>query len=216
MSSPTAVERLAKLKQLQKRKTEAAKLNRQELFREHKLQSIGDSKLRNLESKQERALEELEKIETEEKGESWERKKVWDYSIEDNEKWEEKQALKNANKSNAGFSNYTQLAEQSYKKEISQIEVDKEAYKKEKEKLNKKKENDDNDDNNDNNDDDDDNNDFSHKPSKNAVNKLLSTMKGGDARRMQRRKNYDDTDNYINTKNKQFNEKLDRHYDKYT
>lgn len=170
-------ERLQKLKLLQKRKAEASKQNRQELFKEHREQAVGRSKLRQLDKQQERAMEELEKLDTEEKGENYARKKAWDYTVEDNEKWDAKLAMRAANKKNAGFKNYSQMAEQSYNKEISQIEViGLDEYKKQKEKS--------------------DGVDFNNKPSKSAIDALIGTLKSGDARRMKKKKDNDDTMSY--------------------
>lgn len=57
------------------------------------------------------------------------------------------------------------------------------------------------------------------KPSKEAVDRLVDRLKKDDKKRMKRRRKGDDDDEhvtYINEKNRQFNKKLSRHYDKYT
>jgi pre-mRNA-splicing factor SYF2 len=206
----SAQDRLEKLKQLQKRKAEGSRQNRQELFKEHRQQSIG-KQLEQLRKRQEKAQEELDSLESKEQGEDSHRKKVWDYTIEDNEKWDAKQEMRKSNKKNAGFKNYSQMAEQSYKKEIGMLEVDKEKYK-----GHKDKEQD------------------NHRPSREAIDTLVDQLTTSDSRRMKRKKR-DDVDSYseylfvllirlrqfkiltasVNDKNKQFNEKLNRHYDKY-
>lgn len=192
MSARSLDERLQKLQQLKKRKTEGEKKNREELFKEHKKLSIGEGKLRSIEQKQEKALEILDKLESKEKGEDWERKKGWDYSIEDHEKWDKKQEAKNQNKNNGGFVNYSQLAEQSYKKEIDNLEINKEEYLKQKERLKQKKIR------NGEDDEDEDNEevDFTNKPSKAAIDRLVGNMKGSDARKLRRRKDYEETNTY--------------------
>lgn len=179
--SMSAEERLLKLKQLQKKRAEAARENRQELFKEHREKAIGKEKLRQLEEKQERSREELEKIRALERGEDYQRRKAWDYTIEENEKWDAKLERRAQNRENAGFKNYSQMAEQAYNKEISQITVDKDRYK-----LQKAK----------------DGHgtsgvDFHNKPSKEAVDTLVSTLKTGDSRRMKKKsKEEEDTDSY--------------------
>lgn len=195
MSSRSLDERLQKLQQLKKRKNEAEKKNREELFKEHKKQSIGEGKLRAMELKQEKAMEELEELESKEKGEDWDRKKGWDYSIEDNEKWDRKQELKNQNQKNGGFINYAQLAEQSYKKEINNLDVNKEEYINQKKKLQQKRirsgeegENEE--------DVESEEIDYNNKPSKAAIERLVSQLKGSDSRKLRRRKDYKDTDTY--------------------
>lgn len=237
MSSRSLDERLQKLEQLKKRKNESEKKNREELFKEHRKQAVGEGKLRAMELKQEKAMEELDKLESKEKGEDWDRKKGWDYSIEDNEKWDKKQELKNQNKNNGGFVNYAQLAEQSYKKEIDSLEVNKEEYLRQKAKLQKKRIRSAEDGKDDEGDQSDlDEVDYNDKPSKAAIDRLVSNMRGSDTRKLRRRKDYEETDTYskyfrciffflrgssftntqtVNDKNKQFNEKLDRHYDGY-
>ncbi|CCH41586.1 hypothetical protein BN7_1127 [Wickerhamomyces ciferrii] len=237
MSSRPLNERLQKLQQLKKRKHESEKKNRDELFKEHREQSLEKGKLNSIKQKQEKAMEELEKIETKESGEDWERKKGWDYSIEDHEKWDKKQQLKNGNIRNGGFSNYSQLAEQSYTKEINNLDINKEEYLKQKEKLKQKSIKSDEDDE-DSNSDTIDQVDFTNKPSKEAIDRLVGNLKESDTRKLRRRKDYGTTDTYskyklyflfvffdtrytnkittVNDKNKQFNEKLNRHYDKHT
>lgn len=190
-----AKERIQKLQQLKRRKAEGVKLNREELFKEHRHQAIGEAKLRQLGKRQENALEELEKLESEERGEDHERKKAWDYTLEDHEKWDEKVEMRRNNKKNSGFQNYTQMAEQSYKKEVALMPVDKDSYKKQKEKNGDV--------------------DFANKPTKAAVDALVESLTTGDKRRMRKKRDNDETEGYINDKNKQFNEKLSRHYDKY-
>lgn len=196
MSARGLNERLQKLEQLKKRKNEAEKKNREELFKEHKKQSIGEGKLRSMELKQKKAVEELERIESTESGEDWNRKKGWDYSIEDNEKWDKKQELKNQNKSNGGFINYAQLAEQSYKKELSNLDINKEEYLKQKEKLKQNKIR--SKDNSDESEEEDDSEevDYNNKPTKAAVDRLVSSLKGSDARKLRRRKDYEETDTF--------------------
>ncbi|KAH3669531.1 hypothetical protein WICMUC_004953 [Wickerhamomyces mucosus] len=190
---------MAKLKQLQRRKTDSAKLNRQELFKEQKNKQ-NENKVRKSVDDELQLKEEY----TEES----QRLKNWDYTLEENEKWEAKQELKNSNIDNAGFRNYSQLAEQSYRREIEELNIDKEAYLKGKLKRLKQKDALDRD-------QDDEIDDYNNKPSKAAIDQLIANLKGSDGRKMKRRKNYEDTSSYINDKNKQFNEKLNRHYDKF-
>lgn len=187
MVSSTMEERLQKLKQLQKKKAEASKQNREELFKEYRTKKIGENKLRSLEEKQSRAMDELERLESKEKGEDWDRKKAWDYSIEDHEKWDKKLEDKQANIGNAGHVNYSQLAEQSYKKHVKDSVPLKEEYLKQKATTAKSA---------DTESDAGDGVDYNNRPSKESIDRLVSGIKSSDARKARRRNDYSSTDNY--------------------
>lgn len=91
------------------------------------------------------------------------------------------------------FENYSQVAAQTYNKEIAGIEVDKQKYQQEKNKTATVVDD--------------------HRPTDEAK-KLLSIQMRENDNRKRKRKNKDDTDSYINQKNRDFNSKLNRQYGK--
>lgn len=180
--------KLSKLQELRKRKKESEKQNREELFKEHKRQAIGETKLRAMALKQEKAVEELEKLEASERGEDWDRKKAWDYTIQEYEDWDKKQEQKSKNIKNGGFTNYSQLAEQSYKKEVGELKINKEEYLKARETSGREKGK--------QSEGNEEVLDYSNKPAKEAVDRLVGILKESDSRKMKRRKDYDTTHSY--------------------
>lgn len=195
--------RLAKLQELKKKKQESERQNKQELFKDYKQQKLKSIEFKQIEKKKNNAELEHEKLNSLEKGEDFDRKQNWDWSIEDCEKWEKKNKTK-AKMQTRGFQNFNQMAEQSYNKELRNLSVDKEAYDQQKKESTTKK-----------------NNEKSilptnNNPSKADVNTLVRNIEEANSRRMKRRRNKDDEDDvssYINDKNKQFNLKLNRQYD---
>mmetsp|Transcript_3118 Transcript_3118/g.3495 ORF Transcript_3118/g.3495 Transcript_3118/m.3495 type:complete len:232 (+) Transcript_3118:35-730(+) len=201
-------DRLAKLQQLIRKKQESENLNKQELFKDYKQQKLKSIEYKKIEQKKLNAELEHEKLDSIEKGEDFERKQNWDWSIEDCEKWEKKTKQKGNNKK-SGFQNFSKMAEQAYNKELLNLKVDKEAYDQQKNAAEKNKSS----------------SDqlqmpkilpFSSKPSAADTNRLVRNIEEANNRRMKRRRNKDDEDDvnsYINDKNKQFNLKLNRQYD---
>lgn len=200
-------DRLAKLQQLKRKKQESENLNKQELFKDYKQQKLKYIEYKKIEQRKLNAELEHEKLNSIEKGEDFERKQNWDWSIEDCEKWEKKIKQKGNNKS--GFQNFSKMAEQAYNKELLNLKVDKEAYDQQRNAAEKNKSN----------------SDqlqmpkilpLSSKPSAADTNRLVRNIEEANNRRMKRRRNKDDEDDvnsYINDKNRQFNLKLNRQYD---
>lgn len=121
------------------------------------------------------------------------RLKEMNYSIEEIERWDLKMALKQK-----GFQNFEQLAENAFYKTSSKTEVDQELY--EKAESNEEM-------------------DYESQIPKSRVTEVVSDYKDLKSRKMrnlERKRKSKATSSYINDKNRQFNEKLDRHYDKYT
>ncbi|KAF1956424.1 SYF2-domain-containing protein [Byssothecium circinans] len=168
----------------------------------------------------------------------FERKRNWDYTVEESESWDKRMAKKARHRDGNAFADYRKEANKVYKRQIGQMNgVDLEEYARRKgERLQKQvqsgllqlvetedgdvftidkqgrvntpvEE------------------DYSHdhKPSKEAVDRLVQDLeKGEEARRKARaaRGQRDENDTgdvtYINLKNKQFNDKLARFYNRYT
>lgn len=200
-------DRLAKLQQLKRKKQESEKLNKQELFQDYKQQKLKSIEYKKIEKKKLNVELEQEKLDSLDRGEDFERKRNWDWTIEDCEKWEKKTKQKGKNQK-SGFQNFNKMAEQAYNKEILNLKVDREAYDQQKKVIDKF-------------------NGDSHpqmskilpvynKPNAADTNILVRNIEEANNRRMKRRRNKqeeDDVNSYINDKNKQFNLKLNRQYD---
>ncbi|KAH3688011.1 hypothetical protein WICPIJ_001005 [Wickerhamomyces pijperi] len=111
--TPTVQDRLAKLKQLQKRKAQSSKTNRRELYLEQKKQ--------NPNSKTPLPSHSLDKQIDEKDQQKAQRLKNLDYTLEQSEEWEQKQQEKKDNQTRSGFQDYSQLAERAYRKEVSHL-----------------------------------------------------------------------------------------------
>ncbi|KAF1840750.1 SYF2-domain-containing protein [Cucurbitaria berberidis CBS 394.84] len=168
----------------------------------------------------------------------FERKRNWDYTVEESESWDKRMAKKSRNRDGVAFADYRNEANKVYKRQIKQMsKVDQEAYASQKaEKLqsqvssgllqlvetpsgeiytvdtlgriNTPV---------------DEAYSHDHTPSKDAVDKLVEDLEKGERARLKARAARgirDEQDvgdvTYINQKNKQFNDKLARFYNKYT
>jgi pre-mRNA-splicing factor SYF2 len=156
----------------------------------------------------------------------FERKRNWDYTVEESESWDKRMSKKARSRDNVAFADYTQEANKVYKRQIKQMDkVDLDNYASQKaEKLQRQVqsgllkliESPDGDlytVNPLNN----------HIPSKEAIDKLVDDLEKGERARLKARAARgirDEQDGgdvtYINQKNKQFNDKLTRFYNKYT
>jgi pre-mRNA-splicing factor SYF2 len=167
----------------------------------------------------------------------FERKRAWDYTVEEGESWDKRVAKKERNRNNNAFSDYRREANKVYKRQIRQLsKVDLEEYAASRaERLQKQVaagllelvETDDGDvftvDKQGRvNTPVEENYNCDHKPTKEAVDRLVEQLDKGERARLKARaarglKDDDSGDvTYINHKNKQFNEKLARFYNKYT
>jgi pre-mRNA-splicing factor SYF2 len=193
-------ERFAALK---KRATESSRKNRQEIYNEHKASKDNARLQARLEQKKQRAELELAKMDAEDNGEDFERRQAWQWTIEESEKWIEKQKQKAERIAGAGISDYAVAADRAYWKDLKNFAPDIEANNRDRSSSSQGP---------------NENELFSHKPSKEALDRLVSGLRKGDEQRSKRRKKQEDDSgvSYINEKNKHFNEKLSRHYDKYT
>jgi pre-mRNA-splicing factor SYF2 len=167
----------------------------------------------------------------------FERKRNWDYTVEESESWDKRQAKKARARDGNAFADYRAEANRVYKRQVKQLgSVDLEEYARTKgERLQQQVqsgllqlvETDDGD-------------VFTidkqgrintpveegyshdHKPSKEAVDRLVNDLEKGEQARLKARaaRGINDDDGgdvtYINQKNKQFNEKLARFYNRYT
>lgn len=148
-----------------------------------------------------------EKKEASEKGIDYERETNLNYTAEEVQQWEaiQKQKKKAAD---PGFSDYAQMAERKYKKQMKEFKPDLLEYVMEKNK----------DDNSNNN-----NNSTTIKsnyPSLKKIDELSEAVKKQmeERQKFSRRRPHNDEEdvNYINDRNQRFNQKIARFYDKYT
>lgn len=212
----TPEDRLAQFRALKMRAKESKKQNRHSLYQESARMKEDPKETKRLQLQQALAEEKLAKLDALEAGEDFERKRAWDWSVEEAQAWDEKVKQKRENKAKAGFADYTQEASKQYDRNTKHFKADLEAYAKHKEELalaqgstalTQY---------------DDLNNlaFISNKPTQSQVDKLIADMSKNEAARLKasQRRNRgkeDDDVTYINNRNRVFNEKVSRFYDKY-
>lgn len=206
--TPSAGDRLAKLKQLQKLKAQSFKTNRRELFLEQKKKNTNQTNS-SLPSQSEGEVGEMNKA-------TAQRLKNLDYTLEESEEWELREQRKRENRTNSGFQDYSQLAQESYRKEVSKLSKSSKialATASTKTKQLQLTQYDSNSD-----EDSTQEEDYSNKPSKQAIDDLVSSLEASSSRkyksRMDKRaKNEANGESVIggSTKEKDFNLKLCRY-----
>ncbi|KAK9344774.1 mRNA splicing factor SYF2 [Lipomyces starkeyi] len=197
------------------------------MFAEFRRQKTDPAAAARLERKKADAELELAKEEAKDEGEDYERKRAWDWTIEESEKWDERLERKRKAKESVQFADYAQAAERAYERELRNFKPDVRAYLTQKKKaLQKSGQLIESADgsiiplDSDNSFYGDINSlDFAdNKPPKEAVDRLVKNIQKADEQRMKKsRRIVEDGDVMsINDKNKKFNAKLSRYYDKYT
>ncbi|KHN99455.1 mRNA splicing factor SYF2 [Metarhizium album ARSEF 1941] len=231
-----AEDRMARFKALQARAKSSSETNLKEATKESQRLGTDQSQLTALQRKHDIAAHKLLKAEIEESGRDFERKRAWDWTVDESEKWDKRMKKKAAHRDNNAFSDAHQESNKIYKRQLKNITPDMERYEKQKmaaiekaaasggldivetengELIAVDK----------------DGSFYStadtttfsqNKPEKAAVDRLVADLRRAEEQRLKKRKermakNGDDGDvTYINEKNKQFNQKLARFYDKYT
>ncbi|KAI4092205.1 MAG: hypothetical protein LQ339_007971 [Xanthoria mediterranea] len=230
-----ANERREKFKALQARARHAGERNLKEQAAEAQRQSIDPNLLASLGRKQAIASHKLLKADTAADGEDFERKRAWDWTVEESEKWDKRMSKKEKHREDVAFQDYRQDARKIYKRQLRDLQPDMEGYEREKAAAVQKAamsggleivETDDGElaavDKNGTFYSTADSTDFvENKPQKTAVDRLVSDIKKAEEVRLKKRrdrgKGEEEGDiTYINDKNKQFNQKLARFYNKYT
>ncbi|KAF8710605.1 SYF2 splicing factor, partial [Rhizoctonia solani] len=111
---------------------ESTAANRKDLIAEHNKAKFSVKEAARLE-KQRRLAETLrESMDAEERGEDMERRKNWDYSIEENDEWEKRKARK-GRRADFQFHDDAHAARRKYKKDLDLIKPDLAAYQAQKE-----------------------------------------------------------------------------------
>ncbi|KAL2133401.1 hypothetical protein VTI74DRAFT_2444 [Chaetomium olivicolor] len=237
-AASAAQERMARFRALQARAKASSDQNLKEATRESQRLATDPSQLTALNRKHAIASHKLLKADMEEAGEDFERKRAWDWTIEESERWDKRMRKKEAHRDDTAFKDYARESEKAYKRQLRNMgNPDLERYTREKmaaiekaaaagtldivetedgEMIAVDK----------------DGTFFStadstafaqHKPDKAAVDRLVADLRKAEEASLKRRKermakNGDDGGDvtYINEKNKQFNQKLARFYNKYT
>lgn len=231
-----ANDRLARFRALQARAKTSSDQNLKEATKESQRLATDPSALTALHRRRDIAAHKLLKAETEEGGEDFERKRAWDWTVEESERWDKRVKKRAARRDNNAFQDYTAESNKIYKRQLQNLAPDMDRYEKDKMKAIEKAAASGGLDIIETEDGeliavDKDGSFYStadtttfheNKPDKAAVDRLVDDLKKAEEVRLRKRrermaKNGDDGDvTYINEKNKQFNQKLSRFYNKYT
>ncbi|KTW28410.1 hypothetical protein T552_01672 [Pneumocystis carinii B80] len=218
-------DRMEQLIRLRKRMRLSAEANRKDLFSEYQRLKEDPKLARKIELKRQDAEKKLDKQESIERGEDYERKRAWDWTIEESERWDQRMKEKQEARDKSLFADYTQAAQHSYEKLMRKFKPDLEGYEKERAKVMANKEML-------NENDMEVGNTYesfyrdanflgfaNNKPSKKAIDRLIEDLNKQEEMRNKSRKRIDPDDedvSYINERNANFNRKISRFYDKYT
>ncbi|KAI1807938.1 SYF2-domain-containing protein [Daldinia bambusicola] len=231
-----ARERMARFRALQARAKVSSDQNLAETTKESQRLATDPSALIALNRRRDIATHKLLKAETEEAGEDFERKRAWDWTAEESERWDKRMKKKAAHRDNNAFQDYRQESNKVYKRQVRDLAPDLERYEKDKMAAIEKAaasggleiiETEDGEliavDKDGSFYSTADSTSFvENKPDKAAIDRLVGDLQKAEDVRMRKRRermaqNGDDGDvTYINEKNKQFNQKLARFYNKYT
>lgn len=228
-----AKERQERFRALQARAKTSAQKNLKEAALESSRLATDPNLLTSLNRKQAVASHNLLKADTELSGQDFERKRAWDWTIEESERWDKRVKKKEAHRDDGAFKDYRQDSRKVYKMQMRELKPDMEGYEKERMKAVERAaasggleivETDDGEivavDKDGTFYSTADSTGFvENKPEKAAVDRLVRDLEKAEESRMKRRKamgqDKDEGDvTYINEKNKVFNQKLNRFYNK--
>ncbi|GAD95374.1 SYF2 splicing factor family protein [Paecilomyces variotii No. 5] len=229
-----ARERQERFKALRARAKAATERNLKETAAESQRLATDQSQLASLSRKHAFASHNLLKADTEASGEDFERKRAWDWTVEESEKWDKRMDKKQRHRDDVAFQDYRQDARKVYKRQLREIQPDLERYERDKMAAIERAaasgglevvETNDGElvavDKNGTFYSTADSTDFiENKPERSAVDKLVKDLQKAEEVRLKKRRERrgeEEADvTYINEKNKQFNQKLARFYNKYT
>lgn len=237
-TSAAAQDRMARFRALQERAKSSSKQNMKEATRESQRLAADPSQLTALSRKHAIASHKLLKAEIEDAGGDFERKRAWDWTIEESERWDKRMKKKEAHRDDTAFRDYGRESEKAYKRQLRGMGApDLEQYTRAKMAAIEKAaaagtleivETEDGEliavDKDGTFFSTADSTNFAqHKPDKAAVDRLVASLQKAEEAALKKRRerqaaNGDDGGDvtYINEKNKQFNQKLARFYNKYT
>ena len=235
-SAPTTTDRQARFRALQARAKTSAQSNLKAAAAESHRLATDPALLTSLSRKHAFASHNLLKADTAAAGEDFERKRAWDWTVDESEKWDKRMAKKEKHRQDVAFQDYRQDARKIYKRQLRDMAPDVEAYEREKAAAVQKAaqgggleivETEDGElvavDKSGTFYSTADSTGFvENKPEKGAVDRLVKDIQKAEETRLRKRRERgmdmkEEGDvTYINDKNKQFNQKLARFYNKYT
>ena len=232
---PTLSTRQARFAALQARAQKSSHTNLKEAAAESARLATDPNALTALQRKRAIASHNLLKAETEADGEDFERKRAWDWTIEESEKWDKRVEKKARHRDNVAFQDYTAEANKVYKRQLRDMAPDMEAYERQKAEMVERAARSGGLEIVETEDGEvvavDKNNSFyadgqgvefvGNKPEKGAVDRLVKDLQKAEETRLRKRRARGLKDEeggedvtFINEKNKQFNQKLARFYNK--
>ena len=208
--------------------------NLKEVAAESQRLATDPSLLTSLSRKHAIATHKLLKADTEADGDDFERRRAWDWTIDESERWDKRMAKKEKHREDVAFQDYRQDARKIYKRQLREMKPDMEGYEKQKLEAVRKAamsgglevvETDDGElaavDRNGTFYTTADSTDFiENKPDRAAVDRLVADLQKAETTRLRKRRERGKGEEeegdvtYINEKNKQFNQKLARFYNK--
>ncbi|PKY06419.1 SYF2-domain-containing protein [Aspergillus campestris IBT 28561] len=229
-----ARQRRDRFKALQARAKSSAERNLKETAAETQRLATDPALVSSLSRKHAFASHNLLKADTEAAGEDFERKRAWDWTVDESEKWDKRMDKKQRHRDDVAFQDYTQDARKVYKRQLREMAPNLEGYERDKMASIEKAAANGDLEIVETNDGEliavDKNGSFystadsvgftDNKPDRAAVDRLVSDLKKAEEVRLKKRRDRRGDDEgdvtYINEKNKQFNQKLSRFYNKYT
>lgn len=230
-----AQQRLERFKVLQARAKSAAKSNLKETAAETQRLSTDPNLLNSVSRKHAFASHNLLKADTEAAGEDFERKRAWDWTVEESERWDKRMDKKQKHRDNVAFQDWRQDSNKNYKRQLRRMPPNLESYESQKAEAVMRAasnggleivEGEDGElvavDKNGTFYSTADSVDFTqNRPDRAAVDRLVGDLQKAEENRLKKRRERGQGDDegdvtYINDKNKRFNQKLARFYNKYT
>ena len=228
--------RMARFKALKARAKDSSQTNLKEATLESQRLASDPSQLTALRRNHTIASHKILKADVEDAGEDFERKRAWDWTVDESEKWDKRVKKKDAHRDNNAFQDYQAESNKIYKRQLRNINPDMDKYEKDKMAAIEKAaasggldivETEDGEliavDKDGSFYSTADSTTFTqNKPDKAAVDRLVDDLRRAEEQRLKKRRdrmaqNGEDSDvTYINEQNKQFNQKLSRFYNKYT
>ncbi|WEW61754.1 Pre-mRNA-splicing factor SYF2 [Emydomyces testavorans] len=121
-------ERLERFKALQARAKRAAKSNLKETAAESHRLSTDPALLSSISRKHAFASHNLLKADIEAAGEDFERKRAWDWTVDESEKWDRRMDKKQKHREGVAFQDWRQDAHKNYKRQLRRMEPNLDAY----------------------------------------------------------------------------------------
>jgi pre-mRNA-splicing factor SYF2 len=131
-TSTSTADRLARFAALRNRNKSSRDDNRKATAFEISRVAADPALVNSLSRKKDRAQEKLLEAQTEEAGEDYERKRAWDWTAEECEKWDKKQAKRAFNRNHTAFQDFSQEANKTYLRQVREMIPDTKGYERDK------------------------------------------------------------------------------------